>query len=110
MEAIRAVQVYGGVGNEDILSWGLTVNRDFTTASAYEVDGGHDASEQIDTSWDKLWKLRGPSRWQFLLWVVRHKKLLTNADKQARHLHATGLYDLCKSKRETTLHPLRDCR
>ena len=110
LEAIRAVQVYGGAGNEDRLSWELTTNGDFTMAFAYEVDGEHDASEQIDTNWDKLWKLRGPSRWQFLLWVVRHKKLLTNSDKQARHLHATGLCDLCKARQETTLHALRDCR
>lgn len=63
-----------------------------------------------DINWENLWKLKGPGRFQSCLWLARHNKLLTNSEKKRRHMHMSGLCDVCAIWPETTLHALRDCK
>lgn len=43
------------------------------------------------------------------MWLFCHESLLTNAQRQRRHLTEDPSCPRCKMKDETCLHALRDC-
>ncbi|XP_027075657.1 uncharacterized protein [Coffea arabica] len=59
--------------------------------------------------WDTIWKQKGPRRWQFILWFIKHNKLLTSAEKARRHLQEDASCNICGACTETALHAVRDC-
>ena len=106
---IRATMVYSKDDNPDSITWVPEAIGTFTTASAYDLDGQRAPVMKQGMACERLWKLKGPGRWQFLLWIVKHGRLLTNTEKHRRHLHPTGQCEICWAKSETIPHALRDC-
>ncbi|CAN1297777.1 Putative ribonuclease H protein At1g65750, partial [Linum perenne] len=58
----------------------------------------------------KVWSWQGPNRVKHFLWLVAHNRLLTNAERQKRHMTDNGCCRLCPTRSEDSLHVLRDCK
>jgi hypothetical protein len=65
-------------------------------------------SEEANPIWCKVWKLQVPERVRSFMWLVMHKRLLTNSIKNSMGLgHA--MCNVCRDVEETLSHVLRDC-
>ncbi|CAN1743736.1 Putative ribonuclease H protein At1g65750 [Linum perenne] len=93
---------------EDEWVWGLENNGKFSIRTAYEII--YDApNPRSDVDWRLVWQWQGPGRVQYFLWLVAQGKLLTNLERQRRHLTADGSCPRCRNGDESILHVLRDC-
>ncbi len=54
-------------------------------------------------------KQQGPGRWQYQLWLIRHNRLMTNQEKDRRHIQQNNICQFCNREVESSLHALRDC-
>jgi hypothetical protein len=86
LNQLRGIVISSHQLNEDQLIWKQSNNGQFSTKSAYSLSQSHGEAEPGQRRWRKLWKLKGPSRWKHLLWLVRHDRVLTNAMKMRRQL------------------------
>lgn len=50
-----------------------------------------------------------PERIRIFLWLGVNQILMTNVERQRRHLSTSGGCQVCKSRDETIIHILRDC-
>lgn len=71
-----------GTDNPDVLCWSKDAKGRFNTKAAYELDWAPEEMKEESSNWGRIWKLKGPARWQFLLWIIRHGKLLTRGEGQ----------------------------
>ncbi|CAI9754113.1 unnamed protein product [Fraxinus pennsylvanica] len=93
---------------DDIRIWNLAGNDQFSLASAYLalLDLGFSNDQGY---WDLVWQWQGPQRIRAFLWLCMHNKLLTNYDRNRRHLTDDPSYPICHNGVETISHVLRDC-
>ena len=63
----------------------------------------------IEAKWDWVWKLRLPYRIQVFVWLVLHRKLLTNSERLKRNLSSNATCELCLANDENLDHVLRSC-
>ncbi|GAU31911.1 hypothetical protein TSUD_270960 [Trifolium subterraneum] len=62
----------------------------------------------VNPMWCKVWKLQVPERVRTFMWLVMHKRLLTNSLKSSMGLgHA--MCNFCSDVEETIIHVMRDC-
>jgi ribonuclease HI len=65
-------------------------------------------SEEVDLIWSKVWKLKVPERVRTFMWLVMHKRLLTNSIKSSMGL-GQAMCNYCNDVEENLSHVLRDC-
>ncbi|CAA7025020.1 unnamed protein product [Microthlaspi erraticum] len=58
---------------------------------------------------DRVWHVVAPERTRVFLWLVVHQAIMTNMERQRRHLSDTGVCQVCRGGEESILHVLRDC-
>ncbi|CAN1801373.1 Putative ribonuclease H protein At1g65750 [Linum perenne] len=94
---------------EDALSWGLEPKGSFSVRSAYLLLSEIDDTAR-DQFWNKVWKWNGPNKIRHFLWLVSHDQLMTNVERQRRHLTTQVNCSRCALQAETISHALFDCR
>ncbi|CAA7029707.1 unnamed protein product [Microthlaspi erraticum] len=57
----------------------------------------------------RIWQVVVPERVRTFFWLGVHQVLMTNSERQRRHLSMSGVCQVCKGGEETILHVLRDC-
>ncbi|CAN1157548.1 Putative ribonuclease H protein At1g65750 [Linum perenne] len=89
--------------------WGPDSRGRFSIASAYEITTAtnYDSAANL---WKCVWKWQGPNRIKHFLWLVAHNRLLTNSERNRRHMTTEDCCRLCPNSTEDSLHVLRDCR
>ncbi|GMI87280.1 hypothetical protein like AT3G24255 [Hibiscus trionum] len=76
--------------------------------SAYsELAVRHEGENQ--RMWKLIWALHLPNRVKMFLWLVLRKGLLTNMERQRRHMCADGTCAICQMGQEDIDHVLRRC-
>ncbi|CAN1135617.1 Putative ribonuclease H protein At1g65750 [Linum perenne] len=88
--------------------WGLEANGCYSVKSGYALAKGLPL-EADDRLWNKIWKLEGCQRIRQFLWLAANDRLLTNAERQRRHIANNADCGLCIGLMETTEHILRGC-
>ncbi|KAG7571880.1 Ribonuclease H-like superfamily [Arabidopsis suecica] len=97
-------------GARDRLSWGECSDGSFTVKSAYSLLSRDMAPKQnMGSFFLRIWRVVAHERVRVFLWLVVNQVLMTNVERQRRHLGDSGLCTVCKSGDETILHILRDC-
>ncbi|CAN1171162.1 Putative ribonuclease H protein At1g65750 [Linum perenne] len=92
----------------DSLVWGLEANEMFSVRSAVLMLQDTD-SPSPEPFWDKLWKWEGPNKIRHFLWLVSHNQLLTNEERNRRHLTYQVLCPRCSLHSESISHVFYDC-
>ncbi|CAI0429274.1 unnamed protein product [Linum tenue] len=93
---------------EDEIVWGLEEKGNFTIKSAYQLAADIDG-EDADDGWQKVWRWPGPNRVRHFLWLMAHGSLLTNVERERRHLSTSTLCTRCKQEEESPEHVFRNC-
>lgn len=68
-----------------------------------------EAALQQTIDWNRIWHLKGPSRYNFFLWQLCQNCLLVNSFLAYRHISSSSLCQICYEREETPLHAIRDC-
>jgi len=107
---LSAVVIDTVTGAKDRLSWRDNADGNFTVKSAYSCLT-RDTSQQQDVSslFGRIWRVVTTERVRIFLWLVANQVVMTNVERQRRHLSDTRVCQVCKGGDETILHILRDC-
>ncbi|XP_050386206.1 uncharacterized protein LOC126802601 [Argentina anserina] len=92
---------------DDVKIWSATSNGIFSVKSAYNSIFNFD--EPAAPHWKALWSFDIPPKQKTFLWVILHKKLLTNEQRVRRGLANSSTCTICNSDSESLLHLFRDC-
>ncbi|MBA0686233.1 hypothetical protein Goari_013845 [Gossypium aridum] len=95
------------LGNDTCL-WRPNVNGRFSIKAAYKSIVQFDVSH-VNTRWKEIWNNALPPRIKHFLWLVMHRRLLTNCKRVRRRLTNEAGCLICGGSQETVLHALRDC-
>ncbi|CAN1850210.1 Putative ribonuclease H protein At1g65750 [Linum perenne] len=93
---------------EDELAWGLEANGRFSVKSAYIILK-EIAPENDGSIWRKVWDWEGPAKIKQFMWLVSHRRLMTNEERCRRHIAADALCPECRASSESVEHVLRLC-
>ncbi|KAL4295874.1 hypothetical protein GQ457_12G003750 [Hibiscus cannabinus] len=96
-----------GLG-DDRSGWRWEDNRKFTTRSAYAALSVEPVAND-SLYWRQIWKLPVPQRIRVFVWLVFHRRLLTNDERARRHLTSSDRCSICNNGTETMDHVLRLC-
>lgn len=104
-----AVMLWDYNGCEDDRCWGLEPGGNFTIRSAYRITREeHERNE--DDEWGKIWKLKIPNRIRMFIWLVKHKKILCNAERVRRNFTSNANCFFCAGQAEDVDHLFRKCK
>ncbi|KAK8575522.1 hypothetical protein V6N12_063193 [Hibiscus sabdariffa] len=94
LERLAACPIPKNSFGDDFSGWRWKDNRCFTVGSAYDylVVGG---TRQRNSQWKLIWSLKVPHRVRVFMWLVAHRKLLTNEERVCRHLAISAAYSIC---------------
>ncbi|KAG7579838.1 Ribonuclease H domain [Arabidopsis thaliana x Arabidopsis arenosa] len=107
---LTAVVVDTVTGARDRLSWGENADGKFTVKSAYSRLTREDIPNQnVSALFGRVWRAEIPERVRLFFWLVVHQVVMTNVERNKRHLCDTSICQVCKGGEETILHVLRDC-
>ncbi|CAN1801952.1 Putative ribonuclease H protein At1g65750 [Linum perenne] len=93
---------------EDSFCWGLESNGVFTVKSAYLLIKDLCCSNE-DNKWRKIWRWEGPEKIKQFMWLVSHKKLMTNEERRRGHVATIADCPECNCCCEDVEHVLRKC-
>lgn len=94
--------------DKDEISWQHESSGKFTVQSAYRHTHMSILYVQ-DTGWRKIWKLNVPNKIICFLWLVKHGKILCNAERRRRGFTDNDRCPNCMIWSETVEHLLRSC-
>jgi len=100
-----------GLANDliaDRIAWTASKSGRFNVKSAVRVLQGVEPLSA--TTWRWIWKIRVPHRIQTFLWLLFHRKLMTNVERVRRHIHPNPLCEICYEGEEDLDHLLRYCQ
>ncbi|KAL9859832.1 putative RNA-directed DNA polymerase [Arabidopsis thaliana] len=107
---LAAVVVDEVTGARDRFSWNGSLDGQFSVRSAYRVLTTDDSPKQdLRKLFDSVWKVVAPERVKIFLWLGVNQVIMTNMERQRRHLSDSGICQVCKGGEETILHVLRNC-
>ncbi|KAK4275212.1 hypothetical protein QN277_018336 [Acacia crassicarpa] len=89
------------------LRWKWSKDGAFCVKSAYNAFN-HDPLP-LDPLWGSIWKIKVPERCKMFLWLIAHKRILTNAARCKRGLSLDDRCPICLLETESLQHVLRDC-
>lgn len=97
-------------GTHDRLSWRASQDGKFSVKSAYLfLTKDNLLRPSMGHFYERIWRVKVPERVRFFLWLVVNRVIMTNMERQRRHLCDSGLCSVCRSGDETIMHVLRDC-
>ena len=91
---IRAVMVHDESDLQDSWFWSLTVDGEFSVHTAYN----HLISDLLLTQqceWRQIWSLNVSTRVRATLWLIKHKKLMCNAERKRRGFTFVDFCTIC---------------
>jgi len=89
------------------LIWAADDSGRFTIKSALTLL--RPAKADAVVAWKWIWKLRIPQRIKVFVWLLFHRKLLTNAERFRRHLCSSPSCERCQGEVEDLEHVFRSC-
>lgn len=92
---------------DDKLSWGLTLNGDFSLSFAYLLVSKGNRKPGPNLKW--IWNLDCHPRIKFFIWLLRHSSLPTNLLLSSRGILVSPLCALCGQHPESVQHLFREC-
>ncbi|KAK9041425.1 hypothetical protein V6N11_016527 [Hibiscus sabdariffa] len=92
----------------DSAGWSGEKHRNFSVKSAYSIVAEVNNMPQCK-DWDIISQFRGLPRVRVFLWLCYHGSILTNGERQRRHLTEDPSCTICGAVNEDVSHVLREC-
>ncbi|XP_019172513.1 PREDICTED: uncharacterized protein LOC109167899 [Ipomoea nil] len=92
----------------DQLVWKNETSGHFTATSAYGL-APNDPDAADKAAWENIWKLRVPNRIRTFLWLMKHDRAMTNANRAKRGFTLNDNCWVCPTVVEDIEHVLRRC-
>ena len=92
----------------DTTCWGLSNSGKFSLSSAYQALMPS-ATAVIEATWSRIWKLHIPQKMQQFIWLVYHKRILTNLERKQRRFMEDPSCPFCTEVNEDLDHLFRKC-
>ncbi|KAK9021559.1 hypothetical protein V6N11_011542 [Hibiscus sabdariffa] len=105
---LAATKVPSSLFPADEIGWGLRSDRQFSIKSAYDVRLGF-ARGVDERIWRTIHDFRGLPKIKFFMWLACKGKLMTNVERQRRHLTQDAQCPVCHAGEEDIDHILRHC-
>lgn len=77
--------VAGDDARDDKLLWGPDANEVFSVRGAYNKICATNTQKNY-LEWKKVWSLKVQQRIKLFVWLLAHRKLLTNQTRHKRHI------------------------
>ncbi|KFK31801.1 hypothetical protein AALP_AA6G160600 [Arabis alpina] len=107
---LRSLVVDTMMGAKDKISWSGNSDGKFTVKSAYSMlTRNLTLRQDLSRLFQRVWALIVPERVRIFIWLGVHKVLMTNVERQRRHLTSSGVCEVCRGSEETIMHILWDC-
>ncbi|CAA7048639.1 unnamed protein product [Microthlaspi erraticum] len=107
---LQSVVIDNVTGAKDRISWGERPDGRFTVGSAHAFFTRDNTPRQdLGAVFTRVWRVVVPERVRTFIWLGVHQVLMTNSERQRRHLSTSGVCQVCRGGDETILHVLRDC-
>ena len=107
---LSAIVLDNVTGAKDRLAWGETANGAFTVKSAYSLLTTYSGPKpNMSSFYDRIWQVIVPERVRMFLWLVGRQVIMTNVERERRHLGDTRVCPVCRGGDETIFHVLRNC-
>ena len=109
MDKIKVVPIADDSSLEDIVIWSHVSSGEYSTKSGYVwllAQPGHSC---VNGLWNWIWSLKAPEKFKFLIWLIFHDALPTNAMRVTRHLAHDASCPWCACPVEDVNHCLREC-
>ncbi|CAL1367615.1 unnamed protein product [Linum trigynum] len=109
-EVVRQIKPHQPSQNlePDIPIWRLAPDGEFTLKTAYSLTNDEEQPHGTNPIWRAFWRTPATQRVHAFFWLAAHQRLLTNSERQRRHLTDTTTCSVCGAADETTLHVVRD--
>ena len=86
IERIKAVMIHDDADLEDSWFWSLTSDGEFSVHTAYNyLVSNFLLTRQCE--WRQIWSLNIPSRVRSRLWLIKHQKIMCNAERKRMGVH-----------------------
>ena len=90
----------------DNICWGFTNDGRFTIKSAYLATLTCNCSHP-SIEWKRIWKLQDPLRIRTFLWLIHHRKIITNLERARRGFTGNSYCQACPTSNEDLDHVFR---
>lgn len=98
-------------GEDDMVYWSPSSDGIFSLKTAYSMIIEDMGEVSLPTPlFPDVWQWRGLERVKGFLWKLAHGRLLTNDERQRRHMCQDATCNRCSYLNETISHCLRDCK
>ncbi|CAN1831532.1 Putative ribonuclease H protein At1g65750 [Linum perenne] len=95
---------------QDAPVWGLEGSGLFSVKTGYLLIQGADSGSEVERSrWKIIWNWAGPSKIRHFMWLVHHDRLMTNKERNRRHISDNSDCGCCAGIEESVDHALRCC-
>jgi hypothetical protein len=105
---------------EDFVGWSLTKSGTFSVRTAYHAEwesrfgprvngGAAPSAMNPHPMWDKIWKLKCPSKVEIFLWRFMQETIPCQVVLVNKHVKVSAQYPLCEIDVEDTKHMLFNC-
>ena len=105
---VQAVLPPSTDAEDDCPFWAPSSSGNFSVRTAY-------ASLQVSVDndrrlpWARLWKWVGPQRIKVFMWLLLNNEVMTNVERNRRHVSSMTRCQVCNIADESSLHLIRDC-
>ncbi|CAN1825159.1 Putative ribonuclease H protein At1g65750 [Linum perenne] len=95
---------------QDAPVWGLEGSGIYSVKTGYLlIHGVKGGSEMERKRWKLIRNWAGPNKIRHFMWLVNHNRLMTNKERNRRHLSSNRDYWCCVGTEESIDHALRCC-
>lgn len=105
---IAAKVILNDAEKTDKIGWGHSAENIFSTKSAYDLIRQENRNEESN-EWHNIWKLRVPNRIRSFIWLVKHDRIMCNAERKKRGFTSDERCIICGADKEDVDHTLRKC-
>lgn len=109
LERLASVFIIDDEQAVDTVCWKYDDFGSYTVSSAYDVASSNSSGVQ-DKVWDKIWKIKAPSRMKTFLWLVMRERFMCNVERQKMGFTTDTRCMLCPLCLEDALLIFRGCK
>lgn len=108
MDCMESYTLMEDTEAKDSIYWTKESSGIFSISYAYDILHPH-AGMKEEGEWNNIWRIKTQSRIKMFLWLARHQKIMSNAERKRRVFTHNDSCRKCPGIIEDIDHILRHC-